>query len=1539
MNRFKVNLHPAFFVENYEEREVNEQNETVRQLSRLQKELIKEFSTSTDNFLATVNQNKEPKIFSKYTDVSELRRDHKRFVDRTKYSELWNKKIAGWFWDLIAALYESKYFDGKNVEEETAKIKEKYWNEVKDQYIDKVRFSSDKEFNGKKGKDGLKDVIFWRESGKDYPANKIYCELTWATTIDRLNKGKITTYDVDPQNKPQNKPQTQNEKWAETLSATAKQRIEFLAHDLPNYLWEVKDKTTLEKILWWTPIIRSRVDAPSFEDKKQIKNFIKAVDKLNGEDAELKLIKAFDSLQSNATEDNLKDALKAEGLELKDPKYIKHIKRAFAFYISTQAKNNSAENQHALYLSILQIVQKQGWFDKAIKAFEKDVAEYKEKEDKEWKEYKKWKKLKENDKDFAEKLWIKNFTSATRLSEKTEDYFANTAIVDILADINNDGRINFADKWLTKTWAQFKEIYNMVWEEVALPNLLAQAKMVNSVLKTEIKDAEFTKDEIKKWNKKLILLLQSVISNPGLDLYGIMVYGPDAAKRQGEMYETLQKAPESDNDPRVKAAAKEKLKGIDLSNLEIEWTQVASAEWLHQAVSWALYAEYMRWVGLGWRISFEEWVKWVSLNGWIQTSDKWVSVWLGLWYNREINLWKGWSVTPGASLGFIPMFKFGDGFSKPEWSGSVWVELAKKWISKHSVEHKIWWRFSFTEVFWAAHVYTAFLWYDRDKVEWIDKDRPNMEKEFNTVGNTPFLNNIAEKFKDREFDLTKQDNQKLVEDSIDEMVSKLSWDKWKFNNKDIQRLKENTLRHLINYNKAPITNEIVRQDIANEMSKNYSYAWAEQRKNDIDWKTYFSWANVWISWIQLWIAGVPAFHAWVNFKTQSRDISADMSIQEREVKAKEGSQWNQEMIDDFNKYLLVSPESKFSLKDWYVVIPAKAMSECDIKINPDMKWLIKKDESWNVLLSTETFMDYPTTSTGGARKHVEVFIWGWNKSEAINLKNVLSDPNWFTKWNIDTTKLTGKETVFSKESLESALQDLKDQLPNDKDLQAFNFDEAILKELENGKKYKITLWKLKNETTWELTKITPTITEVEEGKALQLEYEGKKEIREMMKENAQAIAKNVYGEALKVTSNRLYLVSHDIKNNKWVVIHKKWEDYESFAKAVKWKSYSEAKKILLDEKNENGKVIKEGLLSKMDKNIWEGVKFSSIAENLNKITDDVELWQAMLSINNIFARVSSVQGWRDNKYHFKKYEKWGTHDRPIWEIIGLRSEEIKRKIDRSSLWQDVKDAYKELINFAENYRKAHTDKYLDTSRKWVILQNAVWINLWNSISIENPLFNPEVYEGSIIEWKDLNFKWKDELRLHALEEMAKDKSLIWPILSELGISPDSEAKNIKRTEDGRISIDFGQKNVILNANMKFGYFAQCVNHMILLDEISAEIPGEGASVSFWESRVAWNWKVREWMSGTMTRTVRTWVELTVTPRQQKKQEEPEKPADEAADTTIGGGKVPDTDPNIIEYDENGNPITPPNPENPTTPPVAPDDNTWGWTWWWWRRRP
>ena len=1494
MNRFKVNLHPAFF--DIERHEASESAELKleRELNELKAPILQEFGTATDNFLSAVNQSQEPKILSRYSDTSEMKKDHKRFFERInsenngkKYSELWNEKIVQGFWDLISALRENKYFDGKDVQAETAKIKEQYWNEVKDQYIDKVWFSSDKKFNGDKDKNnGLKDVLFWRESGKDYPANKIYCELTWATTIFRLDTTKVTTYDVDPQHESQEDDDT-------VESATTRQRIRFLAHDLPNYLWEVKDKTTLQKILGWTPIIRSTVDAPSLEDKKQLEVFIKAADKLEGQNVELSLIKVFDSLWSNATEDQIKSELQKNNLTLKKDKYIKHIKRAFEFYKTTQVVDNAIKNQHALYLSILQIVQKQWWFDRAISAFEQDVAADKERKDNEWKEYKKWKKIDENYKAFAEKLWIQDFTSATRLSEKTDEYFQNTAIVDILADLNNDWTINFADSWITKTGAQFKEIYNMVGEDVALPNLLAQAKMINGTVTNyewmAIPDEEFTAEQIKAWNKKLILMLQNIISNPGQDLRTLMLYGPDAAKRNGKMYEMLQNAPQSPDDPRVQAVVQEKFKNLDLSNAGMQWSQVASAEWLHQAASWALYTEYMRWVGLWWKISFEEWAKWVSLNGWIQESEKWISIWLNLAYNPEINLWNGWTLTPGASIGFIPLFK-------PSWSTGAWVEVAKTWLSKHSQENKIWLRLSFTEVFWVAHVYSAFLWYERDKAAWIEKDRPNMKREFKTKIITPLLDSIADNFKDKEFDLSVSENSAFVELAVGKMVEDLlKWDKWKFNNKDIERLEKNTVQYLINYNKAPIANEKVRQQIADEMAENYSYAWAEQRLQDIDWKTYFDWANIWFSWVQLWAQWVPLIHMGLNFKTQRIDMYGDGALSDQVLETISGSTWGQEQIDYFNRYLLVSPEAKFTLKDWYVVIPAKAMSECDIRINSGMKWLIKKDASWNVLLSPETYMNLPDTLVWAARKSSQVLIGWWDESSAVKLKDVLNDPSWFTEWDIDTSKLTGKENLFTKESLASALNDLKAKLPDDKDLQAFNFDESILNQLEKWKKYKITLEKVINETTWEGW-IVARVAEVQTGDPLQIEYVGSEEVWEMMKENAQAIARKAYSEALKVTSNRLYLISHEAPLKWWKKSHK-WSEYVDFANAVKDKDYKKAKEIIV------------AMLPKMDSYINKGqgnnkVNFSAMIDDLNKITDDVELWQAMLSINNIFARVSSVQWWTDGKYHFKKYEKWRAYDRQIWEIIGMRAWEIERKINGSNLSQEAKDAYNGLIDFAENYRKTHQDKYKDTSKEWKILQNAVWINLWNSISIENPLFNPEVYDGSIIEWAEFNFEWKDALQERAMKIMAQDKSLMGPVLSALNIDPNSQISNMTY-KDWKLSIDIGGKNVILSAEMKFGYFAQCVNHMLLLDNINAEVPWEGVSVNFWPSTIMWEGRVREWVKRSLIRTSKTGAELTVAIKKQQ-QEWPKKPTNQTG-SDPSNWEIP-TNPDGTIPEQEGHPI-------------------------------
>jgi hypothetical protein len=102
-----------------------------------------------------------------------------------------------------------------------------------------------------------------------------------------------------------------------------------------------------------------------------------------------------------------------------------------------------------------------------------------------------------------------------------------------------------------------------------------------------------------------------------------------------------------------------------------------------------------------------------------------------------------------------------------------------------------------------------------------------------------------------------------------------------------------------------------------------------------------------------------------------------------------------------------------------------------------------------------------------------------------------------------------------------------------------------------------------------------------------------------MNKNAQRIAEVAYGEALKVTSNRLYLISHEVSLGKRKKSHK-WPEYVNFANAVKDKDYKKAREIIV------------AMLPKMDNYINKGqgnnkVNFSALVDDLNKITDDVEL--------------------------------------------------------------------------------------------------------------------------------------------------------------------------------------------------------------------------------------------------------------------------------------------------------------------------------------------
>jgi ribosomal protein S21 len=56
-----------------------------------------------------------------------------------------------------------------------------------------------------------------------------------------------------------------------------------------------------------------------------------------------------------------------------DKKYLDDIVKAGAFYINTQRTDNDVRDQHAIYLSVLKIIESEGSVDKAVKKFQSIV--------------------------------------------------------------------------------------------------------------------------------------------------------------------------------------------------------------------------------------------------------------------------------------------------------------------------------------------------------------------------------------------------------------------------------------------------------------------------------------------------------------------------------------------------------------------------------------------------------------------------------------------------------------------------------------------------------------------------------------------------------------------------------------------------------------------------------------------------------------------------------------------------------------------------------------------------------------------------------------------------------------------------------------------------------------------------------------------------------------------------------------------------------------------------------------------------------------
>ncbi len=168
----------------------------------------------------------------------------------------------------------------------------------------------------------------------------------------------------------------------------------FLSDDLPEYLWNIRKTPWVLKALSFLPIFSMKEDRPSKVDRKAIKYFLKYSSKINLEgnaewkDKAVALLEAFhdNRLSFESTEEKYKEVLQAHWITV-DEEYLDNIIKAGRFYISTQSENNSDRDQHAIYLSVLKIIESKWWAKIAVDKFKNLIEQAKKDkktEKKEW---------------------------------------------------------------------------------------------------------------------------------------------------------------------------------------------------------------------------------------------------------------------------------------------------------------------------------------------------------------------------------------------------------------------------------------------------------------------------------------------------------------------------------------------------------------------------------------------------------------------------------------------------------------------------------------------------------------------------------------------------------------------------------------------------------------------------------------------------------------------------------------------------------------------------------------------------------------------------------------------------------------------------------------------------------------------------------------------------------------------------------------------------------------------------------------------------
>lgn len=1552
---------------------------------KIQPESIEYEKQSVDYF-----QNFLLKNMQSYSwDVNSFKEKNTSFIKKNqdKKNKI-NSSIASEYILLIQALEKGKYFDNDR-EKKEANIYKEFTDVVNKSFEQSWKNGTDLNFVG------LANYVY---SKKTWGA-----KISWSS-LDVSKKSHIVITDssiaaTDVNNKFMDVLKTDKEK--QTFSNTAKKAM---SKDLLNFLHGIDDPNLFQKLLLKKrPSKDDKKAVERFVNTADKISFKQGADVSVSQEKRL-LDYMYHHINQiwTYTVDNWKDVLTSLELDA-DNGVLKDLVKVSQDY--QRAYQMEWQDQLPLYRTIIDAISTYGSIERTYIAYYQDIEEYKKGDylsASKWE-----KKLKKEDQifyAFAKSLNVP-MNDAYRLSQLDQKYFENKKPEQILADFNFDGKLTYADNGWIKVGLQFLDLYDRLseWQKIqALDSLLNVAKNINKNLPSgeKLEESTITMDSLTKGNKNVILLVQSVIRTPGFSLSYLMNFGSEGLEQYEKVHSVVA---ESDKAAKEIVNSDETKQQLDTAKKQmkaagIEYDQSVTPEGLQQAISSALAEAYQSGVGIGTGIKFDQWVKGLSLNFGFNVWDvvEWSNPKIGitLAYNKHFegkngrgaSVWgSGWAV-----FGFVPVF-------------SLWAEVTKDFVDKklatsNSIRssNRLWIGANFTLVS-GVPVWWGKIGWNRDKSEGIEKKYENLSfqmKSFSEALITKLLESPDEKTqRDVVTDFVKEkwkdSRSEDIENAVNNLLKLLAYyptDTLK-NNPSLQRI---ATEHI-----AEAYTESWRNSSLSSIDRQTYFGGASL------WIQFIAGVMPIVT-----IGGVFKQHRLDGSKESYQSklertkalMNGEGNFTKEEFSNK--SRLDQAILDDINVGLRLSGDKKIVIENGFVKIPAVLYSSLDsssdvtIALDPAMKGLIKKDEYGNILLSPKTPIRFLSHSGGQFTQQVLNIGSDIFRSDAVSLNKVNDISDWFTNGNIDEKSLPQFDTKINRldqGSLDALVNQLKERNPDDKSLENLSLKlsddgkSLLVSKLDLSKlagfsdsyswgldsflqdKFKLDLWSstsnqspfksvdsflnlpMRTETlSLENKKLVITklwenyfdysVAPRDEKEPFSIHYIDKSQEskQQVMFESSSKIASDIYTLARKVKTNALSNISHVNKLSQSTKISSTLRSlgnqYTGFAEAMKNGEYEKAKEML--------PVFLPAMDIYINKYQKDKVNFSALNDSIKDLTWN-ELAQTLMSFNNIFARVQKVTPSADGEgYDLKKYVEGKYQSESFANVIGEREGQIARGLERTVKDDNIRNAYKNLLTAGTKYGKTLNIQ----STFWTeVLPSAIALNLGNSINPENPLLNPEIVKGSLVDISSLELDAKDvyQLKQRAVDAFVNTDALIQPLLDKL--TPPLYLDDALRTQLKELlmdsswlkkTLDIDWKKYILTADAvaKFAYFVQCVNHMLVLDDINITLTPEGKMnenvVTMWGSAVY----KRNTGDGMISHNVSTMsVELAVSARiPENKKKEKFIDNEGESDPNDGSG----SNEGWSNPEDGSNPETPNMPDNNTpnninewggVTPVDPDD--------------